>query len=62
MTTEIKGKNLVITIPMNAKPYPVSKSSGKSLIIASTGGNMITDLEIDGKKMTLGLNAYIKKD
>ena len=33
--------------------------SGKALIVASTGGNVQTDVEVDGKPVFVGLNAYI---
>jgi hypothetical protein len=52
-----KGK-LIVTIDMNAKPEP--SSSGKTLVVASTHGNQTTELKIDGKPVTIGLNAYIK--
>lgn len=58
MKVEIKGKDLVITIPMNAEPKP--SASGKSLVVASTSGNIQTDLKVNGKNVTIGLNAYIK--
>lgn len=57
MKVEIKGKDLVITIPMNATPKP--SASGKSLVVASTSGNVQTDLKVGGKNVTIGLNAYI---
>lgn len=57
MKAEIKGKDLVITIPMNAEPKP--SASGKSLVVASTSGNVQTDLKVKGKNVTIGLNAYI---
>ncbi len=35
-------------------------SSGKTLVVASTHGNMATSATIDGKPLPIGLNAYIK--
>ena len=55
---EIKGTNLVLTIPINK---PMTKSaSGKSLVLATTNGNQVTDLDVEGKKLTVGINAYVK--
>ena len=34
---------------------------GKTLVVASTRGNLVTDLIIDGQPVIIGLNAYIKK-
>ena len=42
---------------MQRKP----SSSGKTLIVASTGGNVQTGVEVNGKPVFVGLNAYIKK-
>lgn len=47
---------LVIRIP---KCDPTPSASGKSLTVASTRGNVKTDFVIDGKTVTIGLNAYI---
>lgn len=58
MEAKIENNELVIRIPLE-KPKP--SSSGKTLIVASTGGNYQTNLEIDGKPVFVGLNAYIKK-
>jgi hypothetical protein len=55
----IKDGNLIITLPMNDKPVP--SASGKTLVIASTRGNVTTELEVDGKPVVLGVNAYIKR-
>jgi len=57
MKAEIKGNDLVITIPMQE---PTPSASGKTLVIASTHGNMSTTLMVQGKPVTVGLNAYIK--
>lgn len=35
-------------------------SSGKTLVVTSIRGNTVTKVEIDGKPVTIGLNAYIK--
>lgn len=53
-----KGNNLVITIPMNANPTTVSKT-GKTLSVASSNGNKETEIEVQGRKVIVGVNAYI---
>ena len=58
MEVKIENNELVIRIPLE-KPKP--SSSGKTLIVASTGGNQQTEVEVDGKPVFIGLNAYIKK-
>jgi len=58
MTVEIKGNKLYIEIDLE-KPTP--SSSGKTLVVASSRGNAVTTAEVDGKQITIGLNAYIKK-
>lgn len=58
MTVEIRDGKLCIEIDLE-KPSP--SSSGKTLVVASTRGNAVTDIRIDGKPLTIGLNAYIPK-
>jgi hypothetical protein len=58
LTVEKKGNKLIIEIDLE-KPTP--SSSGKTLVVASTHGNTITNVEVDGKPITIGLNAYISK-
>jgi len=58
MHAEIKDGKLVITINLNP---PRPSASGKTLVVASTGGNVATSAIIDGKPVTIGLNAYIKR-
>lgn len=48
---------LQVRIPLQ-EPRP--SASGKSLVVASTGGNQATTVQVDGKVVTVGLNAYIK--
>ena len=57
MQVEIKGNDLVITIPMQ-KPTP--SASGKTLVVASSHGNQPTSARVDGKPVVVGLNAYIR--
>ena len=58
MKVEVQGKNLVITIPLTE---PTPSASGKTLVVASTHGNKeFSDAKVNGKPVTIGLNAYIK--
>ena len=56
--TKIEGNKLIITCDLEE---PVPSASGKTLVVASTRGNMKTSLTINGKPLTIGLNAYIPK-
>ena len=55
---EVKGKQLVITADLET---PTPSASGKTLVVASTRGNLATTAIVDGKPVIVGLNAYIKK-
>ena len=57
MKAEIRDNKLYIEIDLE-KPTP--STSGKTLVVASTRGNVATDAMVDGKQVTIGLNAYIK--
>jgi hypothetical protein len=59
LTARIEGSELVIRVPLN--PTPVSSSSGKSLVVASSHGNKQTEAKVNGKPVTVGVNAYIAK-
>jgi hypothetical protein len=56
LTVTREGEMLVIRIPI-AKPTP--SASGKTLVVASTRGNQKTGVQIDGKDLYLGVNAYV---
>lgn len=56
--TKIKGNKLIITCNLEE---PTPSASGKTLVVASTRGNMRTTLTINGKPLTIGFNAYIHK-
>ncbi len=59
MKVTIENSELVIRIPLER---PTLSSSGKTLVVASSRGNKETTAMVDGKPITIGLNAYIKKD
>lgn len=59
VTAEIKGGNLVITVPMN--PSPVASASGKTMVVASSHGNISTTATVNGQPVTVGVNAYIRR-
>lgn len=52
MKATVENGELVIRIPLEA---PRPSSTGKTLIVASTGGNVLTTAKVDGKPITLGL-------
>lgn len=58
MDVKIENGKLVISIDMQE---PTPSASGKTLVVATTHGNVKTDCVIDGKPVVIGLNAYIKK-
>lgn len=58
MIAEIKDNTLVISIPL-IEPRP--STSGKTLVVASSGGNQTTTVKVNGKPVIIGLNAYIAR-
>jgi len=60
MNCSIKNKVLVIELPLN--PSPIASRTGKTLVVASTYGNKQTDAKVDGKFVTVGVNAYIRPE
>ena len=59
MKTTIENGELVIRIPVQDPARP--SKSGKTLIVASSGGNVATTAEVDGRPVIVGLNAYIPR-
>ena len=57
LTATIEDGFLVIRVPLN--PTPIRSATGKSLVVASSHGNKETDLEVEGKPVFVGVNAYI---
>jgi hypothetical protein len=56
MKTTIKGKTLFLEIPLQK---PTLSKTGKSHIVASTGGFKPTTAMIDGKPLKIAVNAII---
>jgi hypothetical protein len=57
MKAEIKNGKLIIEIDVE-KPTP--SKTGKTLVVASSHGNIATTATIDGKPVIIGLNAYVR--
>ena len=57
MKATIKDNVLHIEIPLHA---PRPSATGKTLTVASSGGNKPTDATINYKPVIIGVNAYIK--
>ena len=56
MKVEKKGNELVITIPLkNPKP----SSTGKTLIVCTSGGVQALPIEVDGQPIHVVLNGFI---
>ena len=58
MNVKIENGELIIRIELQE---PTPSVSGKTLVVATTHGNMVTSCVINGKNVVIGLNAYIKK-
>jgi len=58
MEAKIEDGKLIISIDLQE---PTPSASGKTLVVATTHGNVVTECVIDGKNVVIGLNAYIKK-
>ena len=58
MDVKIENGKLIISIELQE---PTSSASGKTLVVATTHGNMVTSCVLNGKNIVVGLNAYIKK-
>jgi hypothetical protein len=55
---EIKDGVLIIAIPIQAQPS--TSSTGKSLIVATTGGFTATTVQVNGKPVKINVTAIIK--
>ena len=57
LTASIEGDCLVIRVPMNSTP--TRSASGKTLVVASSHGNKETEVQVQGKPVFVGVNAYV---
>ena len=56
---EINNGVLAIFMPIEAQPKP--SASGKTIVVATTHGNVVTSATYDGKPIVVGVNAYVKR-
>jgi hypothetical protein len=54
---QIQEGKLVITMQMNE---PRLSASGKNLLVATSRGNVVTDATVNGKRVVVVVNAYIR--
>jgi hypothetical protein len=59
LTASVEGEHLVIRVPLNARPVP--SASGKTLVVATSHGNKQTEVEVQGKPVFVGVNAYVHR-
>ena len=57
MKVSIKGNVMTIEIDMQA---PTPSSTGKTLMVATSHGYAGTEAKVNGKPVTVSVNAYIK--
>lgn len=56
MKTEVKDNQIIITLPLQQSQL---SKSGKTYIVAGTGGFTKTTATIDGKPVSISVNAII---
>lgn len=59
MQVTIEKDEIIIRAKIE-KPLRPS-ASGKTLLVATSGGNIATTATVDGKPVIVGLNAYVKR-
>ncbi len=59
MKVTIQDGKLIIEIEMQP---PTPSASGKTLVVASSRGNVATSAIVDGKPVVVGLNCYINHE
>ena len=57
MQVTIKDNQITITLPISKH----TSKSGKSTVVATSGGNQPTAATVDGQPVICGVNCYIRK-
>lgn len=57
ITAKVDGKQLVLVMDLQA---PTLSKSGKTKIVATTGGFVQTTAKVDGQPVSVSVNAFIK--
>ena len=52
-----QANTLTLVLDLQA---PTPSASGKTLVVATTHGNVPTDVQMGGKPVIVGVNAYIR--
>jgi hypothetical protein len=60
MEVKVEKDVLVIRIPIRKDPKP--SASGKTIVLASSSGNVKTGVKYKDKEIVIGLNAYYKSE
>jgi hypothetical protein len=60
LTASIEGEYLVIRVPLNQ--HPTRSATGKTLVVASSHGNKETEVQVQGRPVFVGVNAYVYPD
>ena len=58
LNAKIEGTELVIRVPLYSTPK--LSATGKTLVVATSHGNVATSVEVDGMPVHVGVNAYIR--
>jgi hypothetical protein len=58
MKVEVKDNSIVITLPLQGAAL---SKSGKTYTVATTNGFKESTAEVEGKKVSVSVNAFIKK-
>lgn len=56
-TIDEQAKTITLVLDLQE---PTPSASGKTLVVASTHGNVPCDVRVNGKQVVVGVNAYIR--
>lgn len=59
-SVEGEGANRVLVLRLPFSTPGNQSASGKTMVVATTNGNLQTDIMVDGQPVTVGVNAYYK--